>query len=98
MSNLMHRTVRLVTAEELPNGDWLVTADGDAGLWYAAGNLSQASGAATYAAMIGETDDDACAQHGASLETYSDETGEYGTTRDARAWVIMRATELRKLG
>jgi hypothetical protein len=92
----MTRTVDSVTAQELPSGDWLVTAIGEAGTWFACGNLVQATGEATYGAMIGEapTQGTPCAQdgfHGYILDpiTLIDERV------PAREWVIRIAAEMR---
>lgn len=91
--------VATVTAEELSNGDWMVTAEGIDGRWVAAGDLSQAVGEATYACMIGEPPrtGTACVHEGAQMELYVPETGEYRIV-GAREYVIGYARELRRLG
>jgi hypothetical protein len=87
-----------VTVEELPNGDFLVTADGPDGRWFAAGDLTQAVGEATYASMIGEPprEGTACAAEG-SYNNLVDEFGRARTVR-GREFVIEYAVELRQLG
>jgi hypothetical protein len=89
-----------VHAEELPNGNFLVMAEGPDGLWLSCSNsLHQATGEANYATMIGEppTHGTATASAGAHMQKYDELTGEFHIV-PTREWVIWYAGELRKLG